>query len=179
MPRIQYRRRLRSRIIISFALFGFALTALFAASAIYLRGYLEDKLIGEVLAKNVQDYADKFYVDRNAPGVPLETVQGYTYSAEKFANVPFAWRDLASGTHELSEPDGKGGKILYKLAVRKDPDFWFFLKYDTTQERRSQQLLEAALMGSVLVFLLLSLLIGYWSSRRVMSPVTDLAARVQ
>jgi len=34
-----YRRRLRSRIIISFALFGFALTALFAISAIYLRGY--------------------------------------------------------------------------------------------------------------------------------------------
>ncbi|MBS0486708.1 MAG: two-component sensor histidine kinase, partial [Proteobacteria bacterium] len=47
--RIQYRRRLRSRIIISFVLFGFALTALFALSAIYLRGYLEDKLIGEAL----------------------------------------------------------------------------------------------------------------------------------
>jgi hypothetical protein len=30
MPRIHYRRRLRSRIIISFVLFGFALTALFA-----------------------------------------------------------------------------------------------------------------------------------------------------
>ena len=37
MARIQYRRRLRSRIIISFALFGLGLTALFAAATMYMR----------------------------------------------------------------------------------------------------------------------------------------------
>jgi len=179
MPGEQYRRRLRSRIIISFALFGFILTALFAVSAIYLRTYLEDKLIGEVLAKNLADYADKFYVNPNDLFVPLETIQGYTYSAEKFANVPFAWRELENGAYDLSEPDGKGGKLIYKLAVRKDPGYWFFLKYDTTQERRSQHMLEGALLLAVLGLFILSLGLGFWSSSRVMSPVTDLARRVQ
>jgi signal transduction histidine kinase len=179
MARIQYRRRLRSRIIISFALFGLALTALFAVSAVYLRSYLEDKLIGETLQQNLQGYADKFYKDPTTPGVPLDKIVGYTYSAEKFANVPFAWRELENGLYDLTEPDGHGSRIIYKLVVRKDASYWFFLKYDTTQERRSQRLLEGALVLVVLGFSVLSLVLGFWSSSRVMQPVTDLAKRVQ
>jgi len=175
----QYRRRLRSRIIISFALFGFALTALFAISAIYLRGYLEDKLIGETLQQNLDGYADALYRDPTNTVVPYEKIVGYTYSAARFANVPLAWRDLGNGVFDLTEPDGRGGRLIYKLAVRKDTAFWFFLKYDTTQERHSQRLLLSALVLAVLVFALGSLIIGRWLSRRVMSPVTDLAMRVE
>jgi signal transduction histidine kinase len=179
MARIQYRRRLRSRIIFSFALFGLTLTALFAVSAVYLRTYLEDKLIGETLQQNLQGYADTFYKDPKTPGVPFDKIVGYTYSAEKFANVPFAWRDLENGVHDLTEPDGHGSRIIYKLVARKDPNFWFFLKYDTTQERRSQRMLEGALVLVVLGFSVLSLVLGFWSSSRVMQPVSDLARRVQ
>ena len=179
MARIQYRRRLRSRIIISFALFGFALTVLFALSAIYLRGYLEDKLIGEALVKNVDDYATKFHEDPSNEFLTFQKIVGYVFAQRKFANVPFAWRDLSNGVHDLTEPDGHGGRLVYKLAVLKQPAYWFFLKYDTTQERHSQRLLEGALVLAVLVFCLLSLVLGFWLSRRVMSPVTDLAARVE
>jgi signal transduction histidine kinase len=179
MPRIQYRRRLRSRIIISFVLFGFALTALFALSAIYLRGYLEDKLIGEALIKNVEDYAAKFHEDPSNEFLPFQKIVGWVYSERKFANVPFAWRDLSDGVHDLTEPDGHGGRLVYKLAVHKEPGYWFFLKYDTTQERRSQRLLEGALLLSVLGFLAVSLVLGFWLSSRVMEPVTELAARVK
>jgi len=179
MARIQYRRRLRSRIIISFALFGFALAALFALSAVYLRGYLEGKLIGETLQQNLAGYSDAFYKDPSTPGVPLDKIVGYTYSAEKFANVPLAWRDLGNGVYDLTEPDGRGGRLIYKLAVRKDTAYWFFLKYDTTQERRSQRLLEGALVLAVFGFFALSLVLGFWLSKRIMQPVSDLAARVQ
>src|SRR6478672_831251 len=152
MASTQYRRRLRSRIIIFFALFGFALAALFALSAVYLRGYLENKLIGDTLQQNLSGYADAFYRDPSTPGVPLDKIVGYTYGAEKFANVPLAWRELDNGVHELTEPDGRGGRLIYKLAVRKDSAYWFFLKYDTTQEKRSQRLLEGTLVMAVLAF---------------------------
>ena len=180
MAGIHYRRRLRSRIIISFVLFGLGLTALFAASTLYLRGYLEDKLIGDVMQQNLEDYANKFYVDPNdISPTPLKTVVGYTYSAQKFANVPLAWSRLENGTYDLSEADGKGGKTIYKLAVRKDPNYWFFLKYDTTQDRQSQRMLEGVLVLALLCFVLVSLVIARWLSSRVMSPVTDLVRRVQ
>jgi hypothetical protein len=55
---MRYRRRLRSRIIISFALFGVGLTALFAAATIYLRARLEDQLINNTLQREVKNFVD-------------------------------------------------------------------------------------------------------------------------
>src|SRR3546814_4852710 len=68
---------------------------------------------------------------------------------------------------------------LYRLAVRKDAQYWFFLAYDIAEERESQQRLNRALIGSVGIFTLLSALIGWWSAARVMSPVSELARRLQ
>jgi signal transduction histidine kinase len=176
---MRYRRRLRSRIIISFALFGLALTAMFALSAVFLRGWLEDNLIGEALSRNVNDYAQKFYEDPNQNLFIFQKIRGYMYSERKFANVPFAWRDLDNGVHDLSQTNAAGEREVYKLAVRKDPHYWFFLQYDTAQVQQAQRLLQAALILAVLLFSVLSLVIGFWSSARVMSPVTDLARRIQ
>jgi signal transduction histidine kinase len=176
---MQYRRRLRSRIIVSFVIFGLTLTALFAVSSVLLRGWLESNLIGETLQDNLEGYADSFYKDPETPGVPFEKIVGYTFSERKFANVPFSWRDLPTGIHDLDQSDGHGGRETYKLAVRKDPHYWFFLRYDTTQEMNAQRLLQAALVVAVLAFTVFSLILGFWSSARVMRPVTDLARRVR
>ncbi|MEP7041769.1 MAG: HAMP domain-containing sensor histidine kinase [Dokdonella sp.] len=176
---MRYRRRLRSRIIISFALFGLGLTAVFAISAVLLRDWLEDKLIGEALLKNVADYSQQFYADPSQDLLKFQKIQGFLYSERKFANVPFAWRDLPNGVYDFNEPDGKGGRDVYKLAVRKDEHYWFFLQYDTAQEKHAQRLLLGGLVLAVLAFSILSLVIGGWLSARVMSPVIDLARRVQ
>lgn len=176
---MQYRRRLRSRIILGFALLGTGLTAAFAIATVFLRAHLENELIGEALEKNVQDYAESFYRTPDTEGVPFEQITGLVVSKRRFANAPLEWRDLDSGVHDLVERDDDGKLVVYKLAVRKDADYWFFLKYDTSQTRRSQNELMYALVGAVLVFSLLSLLVGYWSSRRVIRPVVELARRVR
>ena len=51
-----YRRRLRSRIVLSFLLLGTLLSALFAISTLALQNYLEDQLIGATLARELDDY---------------------------------------------------------------------------------------------------------------------------
>ncbi len=176
---MRYRRRLRSRIILSFLLLGFGLTASFALATVYLRERLEDQLIGAALLNNVGDYADQFYVDPARAGIPFERISGRVFSKARLGNVPFAWRDLPNGIHELSEigPDGK--PRTYKLAVRKDDEYWFFLSYDIAQERTSQQQLMVALGIAVLIFTLLAWMIGMWASSKVMRPVADLLKRVQ
>ena len=55
---MRYRRRLRSRIIISFALFGLGLTALFAAATLYMRTQLEDQLINTTLQRELKNFVD-------------------------------------------------------------------------------------------------------------------------
>ena len=177
---MRYRRRLRSRIILSFFLLGFGLTALFAAATVLLRERLEDQLIGAALYGNVQDYAERFYADPEDPiGVEFEKIKGIVYSERRFGNVPFNWQNLPEGVHEISEADATGAIRTYKLAVKKDDGYWFFLSYDIAQERASQQQLMYALIGVVFLFSLLSLAIGFWSSKRVISPLTELARRME
>ncbi|HEY9144758.1 MAG TPA: HAMP domain-containing sensor histidine kinase [Arenimonas sp.] len=176
---MRYRRRLRSRIILSFFLLGFGLTGLFAVATVLLREQLEDQLIGEALFENVEDYAQQFYEDPDNTDVLFEKIWGITYSKRRFGNVPFNWRDLPDGIHELTDTDDRGRTRTYKLAVKKDEEFWFFLTYDISQERTSQRQLTYALVGVVAIFSLLSLVIGFWSSKRVISPVTELARRLE
>jgi signal transduction histidine kinase len=176
---MQYRRRLRSRIVISFTLLGFVLTALFAVSTITLRERLEDQLVGDRLLENIDDFAGSFYRDPLTPGAPFERIEGWAIGPEKFANVPLEWRDLPNGVHDLSAKGPEGEPLAYKLAVRKDPERWFFLRYDMTPEQLSIQQLQFALFAAVAAFSLLALLLGIWSSTRVMRPVSDLAARLR
>ena len=53
------RRRLRTRIIVSFALLGFGLTALFAAAMLNLRNRLENQLIENTLQREVASLVEQ------------------------------------------------------------------------------------------------------------------------
>lgn len=175
-----YRRRLRSRIILSFLWLGFGLTALIAASTVYLRNRVENSVIASALIKNNDFFADGYYRNPDAIGIPFEKIQGRQFSTRKIDRVPEEWRQLPNGVHELTNVDALSGEIrVYKLAVRKDPDYWFFLTYDIAEERESQARLNQALMLSVVVFTMFSLLVGWWAASRVMSPVSELAGRLR
>ncbi|MEP6940628.1 MAG: HAMP domain-containing sensor histidine kinase [Rudaea sp.] len=181
MSRSQFRRRLRSRIIISFALFGFALTVLFAVASIYLRARLEDQLVNNALERELKEFVD-FKRDNPDPNAPY-FIHGYELDikgANYFANVPFSRRQYDhTGIYDIEEPGTEAKVRPYKLAVYKDDRYWAFLRYDVTTQKLSERQLLTALGAVVLVFGLASLLIGRWLSRRVMSPVTDLAQRIR
>ena len=179
-PRAKYRRRLRSRIILSFVLLGFGLTALIAASTVYLRNRVENQVIADALARNNNLFAEGYYRNPELPGIPFEKIQGKQYSARRIDRVPEAWKPLPDGVHEISETDPlTGQQRVYKLAVRKDADYWFFLAYDIAEERESQARLNRALIASVAFFTLFSFIVGWWSASRVMSPVSELALRLR
>src|SRR5690606_7124870 len=55
---------------------------------------------------------------------------------------------------------------------------WFFLAYDMSETMRGATQFQRAIFSSVVLVSLLSLLIGWWSASRVMSPVSALANRL-
>lgn len=171
---MQYRQRLRSRIVLSFLLFGTLLSALFALSTLFLQNYLEDQLIGATLKQELDDYVNQLRLDPSVVEPFYTRIQGYiTRPGDPNQTVNEDVRDLPSGVHDV----GLGGG-LFKAAVRKDEDLWAFLIYDITDNQRLKQQLILALVGVVLLFSVLSFMLGAWSSRRVMKPVTDLANRL-
>jgi signal transduction histidine kinase len=171
---MQYRRRLRSRIVLSFLLFGTLLSVLFAISTLSLQNYLEDQLIGATLKQELDDYVNQLRLDPTVVEPFYTRIQGYvTRPGDPNQVVSAEVRHLGSGVHDVHMADG-----LFKAAVRKEEDLWAFLIYDVSDNQRIKTQLILALIGVVLLFSVFSFTLGAWSSRRVMKPVTDLAARL-
>ncbi len=181
--RAPYRRRLRSRIIVSFVLLGFCLTTLFAFATNWARARVENQLVEDVMNRNIDEYARRFQFDPSrSPDLPVQQIRAFVYTPDKFDRVREErpeWAELPNGNHNVSGLEENGQAFSYKLAVRKTPEAWFFLAYDMTESIRVEQQLKRALFISVLVFSVLSLVLGWWSASKVMKPVSDLAARLR
>jgi signal transduction histidine kinase len=176
---MHYRRRLRTRIIVSFLLLGFGLTALFAFATVLLRNRLEGSLVDSWL----QSEASNFLVFKRAhpePGAPFvftRRIEAFAYRPDS-PKIPFSWRELQRGVYDLREPDNQGRMREYKLAVFRAPDMVTYMRYDYTQEALTQRQMLYTLVAAVFLFTGLAWVIGLWSSRRVISPLTELARRV-
>lgn len=171
---MRYRRRLRSRIIVSFLLFGTLLSGLFAASTLVLRDSLENELIGSTLKQELDDYLVQLRYDPTLVEPFHTRIQGFvTRPGDPNHSVSAQIRSLDVGVHDVETTEG-----YFKAAVRKDDNLWAFLIYDITDNQRLTEQLVWSLVAAVVVFSLLSLALGLWSSSRIMRPVTDLAERL-
>ncbi|MEO6172662.1 MAG: HAMP domain-containing sensor histidine kinase [Arenimonas sp.] len=174
---MQYRRRLRTRIILSFLALGFGLTALFAVSSLYLRSKLEGQLIDNTMQKEVDSLVRQARENPNeVPSFSLYSAK--TWSARTAYKMPLFLQGLDTGVHNISQLDEDGKLRLYKYAIRRDKDLVSYVRYDVTGASLGEQQMLIALGIAVIVFSALAWIIGIWSSSRVISPVTELAKRV-
>ena len=142
------------------------------------------RLEGSLVDTWLQSEAANFLVFKRAHPDPQANftfsrqIEAFAYRPDS-AKIPFAWKELPPGVHDLTEPDKEGRMREFKLAVYRQPDMVTYLRYDYTQEALTQRQMLYTLAGSVFLFTGLAWLIGWWSSRRVLSPLTELASRVQ
>lgn len=175
---MQYRRRLRTRIIFSFFLLGFGLTALFAASSIYLRSKLEGQLIESTLQREVDNFVRQ--VRDNPQGTAtFSMLSAKIWSTRNAYKMPLALQNLKTGVYDIEEVDSNGRLHRYKYAIRRDADLVSYVRYDVTSASLSEQRMLLLVLGAITVFSLLAWLIGIWSSSRVISPVLELARRLR
>lgn len=163
-------------------LLGFGLTALFAFATNWTRNRVEGQLVEDLMNRNINQYAEQFQRDPKNPQFGVDQIRAFVYTPEKFESVRQnrpEWYALPDGIHGLVGADEKGDPFAYKLAVRKTPTAWFFLAYDMSEAVRGEKQFNRAIYSSVVVFTLLSLLVGWWAASRVMSPVSELAARLR
>ncbi|UGB38539.1 sensor histidine kinase [Frateuria soli] len=172
------RRKLRFRLIVSFALFGFGLSALFAFSALNIRARVEDQLVTATLLDEVDNLNRQVHEhpDRQPR---FGIVEAWTWSDRTIYKAPLEWQHLPNGVHDVSDT-GDDGKIHhYKLAVEHKNGIYSFLRYDISRDELGKRQLLFSVIGAVFLFGLLSLAIGLWLSRKVLKPVSELAARLR
>lgn len=180
--RPRHRRRLRTRIILSFVLLGFGLTLLFAWATNSTRARVENQLVEDIINRNIESAARQFELNPDNPEFPVDQIRAYVYPTDRLGAVRRRrpdWYALEDGITRMTGVDEAGEEFSYMLGVRKTPNAWFFLAYDTTEAKRSEVKFNRAIYGSVLLLTLLSLVVGWWSASRVMSPVSELARRLK
>ena len=178
-----YRRRLRSRIILSFLLLGFGLTSLFAAATLYIRSKLESQLIEKTLEREVSNLVGQ--VEQNPNEAPFFLIfDARTWSEKNAYKLDPLYRTLPPGIHDVRQQSEDGVWHDYKVAIKQgvSPDgtpFTSLVRYDVTGATETAEKLRYAIFGAVVAFTLFSLLVGWWAASRVMSPVTELARRLR
>ncbi|KGO98922.1 sensor histidine kinase [Novilysobacter defluvii] len=181
--RPRHRRRLRTRIILSFVLLGFGLTTLFALATLYVQGRLENQLVERTLEREVSNLV--MQVEQNPDEPPFFLIfDARTWSPKNAFKVDPLYRDLEPGIHNVRQQAPDGSWHDYKVAVRQgvSPNgtpFTSLVRYDVTGAAEASTKLMRALVISVVLFSLLSLMLGWWSASRVMSPVSELARRLK
>ena len=182
-PAPRARRRLRTRIILSFALLGLSLTLLLAFATNWVRGRVEEDMITDLMNRNIDAYSQRYYASGGRDiGLPVQQMYGRVVSSEKFESLKEdqpEWYSLGEGIHNIVGRNEDSTPFTYKLAVRKTPEQWFFLAYDMQESARRSEKFERALYIVVPAFTLFSLLLGWWSAARVMAPVSELARRLR
>jgi signal transduction histidine kinase len=175
---MQSRRKLRFRLIVSFALFGFGLSALFAVAALNIRSRVEDQLVNSSLLEDAR-WANQQAQEH--PGVPAGSrlLTGSMYSDRTIYRAPLSWQELDTGVHDIHDTDANGQRHDYKLAVYRENGIISFLRYDVSHEELGKKQLLYSVISAVFVFGLLSLVLGFWLSRKVLKPVSELAYRLR
>ena len=172
------RRKLRFRLIVTFTLFGFGLSALFAYAALNIRERVEEQLINSALQDEVDSLNAKVRANPNERP-QFEIVKGATFSDRTIYKAPLNWQSLGTGVHDLYETDKDEKRHHYKVAVRREGGIISFLQFDVSRDELGKRQLITSVIAAVFLFGLMSLVLGAWLSSRVLRPVTDLARRLR
>jgi signal transduction histidine kinase len=175
---MQSRRKLRFRLVVSFALFGFGLSALFAMASLYVRAKVENQLVNASLQSDVDQAVESTHDDPSKP-VGSRLIDAWMFSDRTIYKANLAWQNLLPGVYDMQDVDKDGRPRHYKLAVARKYGLVGFISYDISREDLGKRQLITSLVASVVLFSLLSLAIGLWLSRKVLKPVSELATRLR
>ncbi len=174
---MHYRRRLRSRIIVSFLLLGFGLTALFAVATVALRQRLEGQLLDNTLLDEAESLHSQIRTDPTRQPA-FSFFDAGTYSERTAYKLPMELQSRPTGVYEISQPDAQGRMRHFKYALKRQDGLIAWVRYNVTGSYLGERQMQVSLVAAVFIFTGLALVIGLWSSRRVISPLTELARRV-
>jgi signal transduction histidine kinase len=174
MP-IRFKRSLRFRGGLAFALFG-GLLSLLLSGWLYLATHDAGlRLMDQTLKAELEDYLTRR--ERNPYSLPPATVTVSGYVIPPPAGAPLPPEEMRKAPPGLSSVRLKG--VSYRLLVQETGGSRYYLLYNKTHQLARERRFKWLLGSGVLVIMLLASAGGLWLAGRVITPVSVLASRVQ
>lgn len=164
----------RFRVAVNFAGFG-ALVSLLLCVGVYVFMHdLGERLMDETLQAEMQDYLSRLRRNPNALLPSTLTLSAYLLDgSNNDSTVPLALHTLTAGKHSVTL-----GGIPYRILAAGYPGKRYLFMFNASLHHQREQKFLLFLGLGVAVMTLLSSLGGFWLARRIVAPVTDLAAKV-
>lgn len=169
----------RSGLRLRFTLAGMALvltmTAL-SAGAVYLsQEHLEDRLLLELMQREVDEFARLYRIDPGQVPPRSSGLRSYVVDPADRAALPPGLRDIPPGIWHDVPIDGRS----YQVANFALPDRRLYLTFDITDVEERELWLTEVLIAAVLLATGLAGVLGWRLSQVVVAPVTQLAAGIK
>jgi signal transduction histidine kinase len=152
-----------------------AISSLSALGVWSSQEYVEDKLLLEVMQREVDEYARLYREDRSQLPPRSSELRSYVVDPAEVNRLPAELRDLPSGIWHDVLIEGRN----YQVANFTLQDKRFYLTYDITSVEEREAWLVLCLALGVLLATGLAGAVGWRLSRVVTAPVTRLAAEIE
>jgi len=142
---------------------------------------LRHRLEGQLLDSTLLDEATSLntQIRENPNRAPtFSFFDAGTFSERTAYKLPLELQGKPTGVYELEEQDDNGRVHHYKYAIQRKGGLISWVRYDVTGASIGERQMLISLIAAVFLFSGLAWVIGWWSSRRVISPLTELAQRV-
>jgi signal transduction histidine kinase len=174
MP-IRFKRSLRFRGGLAFALFGGLLSLLLSGWLLLATHDAGLRLMDQTLKAELEDYIARRL--RNPHSLPPATVTVSGYVTPPPTGAPLPPEDLSKAPPGLSSIRLKG--ISYRLLVQDTGGSRYYLLYNETHQIARERRFRWLLGIGVLMIMLVTSAGGLWLAGQVITPVLVLANRVQ
>lgn len=162
-------QNLRGRVVIAFGLLGFLLSTGFAVGVHFALEFIEHELLVDMMERELETVREGgTIVSAVGSAIRIE------YYRSDAPSTPEVYRNLAPGFHEI----GANEHERHVLVKNVDGARHMVVFQDENIERREEALMWS-LVITVLIATYLSIWLGFVISRRVISPVTALAAEIR
>ncbi|MEW6671555.1 MAG: HAMP domain-containing sensor histidine kinase [Thermodesulfobacteriota bacterium] len=175
---MKFRHSLRTRIVISYCIFGAVLGTVFAAIVYISLDFIDDNLINHRLSKEAEYLTQLLHMGGNMPTPSSDHMKAYLGMDTMAPSVKQMVQGLGEGFHEKYI-----NKVEYHVLIKNltDPEEPLYVIYDVsalefTESRKL--LIGTILLTSVLLVVGLGLWIGLMTSRKIIAPVIYLAQQV-
>lgn len=171
---MRFRTSLHYRVALAFALLGALVSTMLGATLFFAIEDLEQRLIDQALNAELEDYASRRERNPHSPPPSTSLVKGFVEPSVHYASgIPPAIHNAAPGQYSL-ELDGHH----YRALVAERGGRRFYLLHDLSQTEGRNKAILALIAGGVVFAILMSMALGYGFARRVIRPVSQLAAHV-
>ncbi|MDF1592471.1 MAG: HAMP domain-containing sensor histidine kinase [Desulfobacterales bacterium] len=175
---MKFRHSLRTRIVISYCIFGAVLGTVFAAIVYISLDFIDDNLVDHRISREAEFLVQSLNFDGSLPAPASDHIQAYLGTNSMAPWIRQMVQGLGEGFHEKYRHDVEYHVLVKTLASYKQP---LYVIYDVsalefTESRKL--MIGTILLTSIFLVVALGLWIGLVTSRKIIAPVSYLAQQV-